>query len=63
MIAGENKGANAIWCAAYGGKVESIELLMLWNVTLHKCSDDGRTPIDIAMAKNHHHVQEYLEKH
>ncbi len=53
LTSGPYKGATAMWAAAFEGHSECLELLLAAGCDVNACTDDGRSPLDIAAAKGH----------
>ena len=53
LTSGPNKGASALWAAAFSGRVECLQQLLSAGCAVNACTDDGRSPMDIATAGGH----------
>jgi ankyrin repeat protein len=53
LTSGPNKGASALWAAAFSGHSECLQQLLAAGCDVNACTDDGRSPLDIATAGGH----------
>ena len=60
VTSGPNHGASAVWVAAFNGRSECLPQLLAAGCDVNACSDDGRSPVDVATAKGHAKMVEEL---
>jgi ankyrin repeat protein len=60
LTSGPNKGASLVWAAAFSGRSECLQLLLAAGCDVNACTDDGRSPVDIATANGHTHMVQRL---
>ena len=60
LTSGPNKGASALWAAAFSGRSECLDQLLAASCDVNARTDDGRSPLDIATAKGHAHMAQQL---
>jgi ankyrin repeat protein len=53
LTSGPNKGASALWLAAFSAHSECLLQLLAADCDVNACTDDGRSPLDIATAGGH----------
>ena len=50
---GPDKGASALWAAAFSGRSECLQQLLSAGCDVNSCTDDGCSPLDIATDGGH----------
>ena len=60
LTSGPNKGASALWAAAFSGRSECLDQLLAAGCDVNARTDDGRSPLDIATSKGHAHITQLL---
>ena len=60
LTSGPNQGASAVWAAAFKGRSECLPQLLAAGCDVNACSDDGRSPVDVATANGHKEMVEDL---
>jgi ankyrin repeat protein len=60
LTSGPNKGASALWAAAFSGRSECLDQLLAAGCDVNARTDDGRSPLDIATAEGNAHMAQQL---